>query len=54
MLQIINALDNLTSKQTGENGQDEYEWSNNVKERILQLNFQLTRTDTSNVCNLHK
>ena len=54
MLQIINALDNLTAKQTGENGQDEYGWSNNVKERILQLNFQLTRTNTSNVCNLHK
>ena len=45
MSALINALDNHTSKQIGENGHAEYGWSNNIRERIIQFNFQLTRTD---------
>jgi hypothetical protein len=45
MSALINALDNHTSKQIGENGHAEYSWSNNIRERIIQFNFQLTRTD---------
>jgi hypothetical protein len=30
--------------QFGENGHLEYGWSNNIQEKIVQLNFQLTRT----------
>ncbi len=42
---VISALDNFTPRQTGENGSVEYTWSNNYQERILQLSFQLTRTN---------
>jgi hypothetical protein len=45
MSALINALDNHTSKQIGENGHAEYGWSNSIRERILQFSFQLTRTD---------
>lgn len=44
MAAIIDALDNLTPTQLGENGHSEYTWSNQVNEQILQLSFQLTRT----------
>lgn len=43
MSALISALDNFTPSQLGENGSTEYTWSNNVRERILQLSFQLTR-----------
>lgn len=42
---IIGALDNFTPSQIGEKGTKEYTWSNNCRERIVQLNFQLTRTN---------
>jgi len=44
MAALIGALDNYTSKQIGENGHLEYTWSNDIRERIAQLSFQLTRT----------
>jgi hypothetical protein len=44
MAALIGALDSYTSTQIGENGHTEYTWSNSIKERILQLSFQLTRT----------
>lgn len=40
---LISALDNYTPSQIGENGSLEYTWSNNIRERIVQLSFQLTR-----------
>lgn len=43
MSALISALDNYTPSQIGEKGSCEYTWSNNVRERILQLSFQLTR-----------
>jgi hypothetical protein len=41
---LISALDIFTPYHIGENGSIEYTWSNNVRERILQLSFQLNRT----------
>jgi hypothetical protein len=43
------ALDNNTPYQIGEKGHIEYGWSNNVQEKILQLFFQLTRSDEDGV-----
>lgn len=40
---LINALDNFTLTQFGENGSTEYTWSNQLQEQILQLSFQLVR-----------
>jgi hypothetical protein len=45
MTAIISALDNYTPFQIGEKGSIEYSWSNNISEKIVQLSFQLTRTD---------
>lgn len=44
MAELIYALDNLTPYGLGENGHSEYTWSNNIRERIIQLSFQLVRT----------
>jgi hypothetical protein len=53
MSAIISALDNYTSSQIGENGSVEYTWSNSIRERIVQLSFQLTRTrDQDSINNL--
>lgn len=52
MAAIINAMDNFTPSQIGENGHVEYGWSNSMREKILQLSFQLTRTDESGINNL--
>jgi hypothetical protein len=49
----ISSFDNFTPTQIGEKGCHEYKWSNNVKEKILQLNFQLTRSyNQSTIINL--
>jgi hypothetical protein len=53
MSAIISALDNYTPSQIGENGSVEYTWSNSIRERIVQLSFQLTRTrDQDSINNL--
>jgi hypothetical protein len=41
-----------TKKKIGKNGQQEYTWSENTKERILQFSYQLTRTDSKKLFNL--
>lgn len=47
-------LDNFSNFQIGENGSIEYTWSKNIREKICQLNFQLTRTrDNSVIHNLY-
>jgi hypothetical protein len=51
MSALISALDNFTPSQIGENGSCEYTWSNNVRERIIQLSFQLTRVRDENTIN---
>jgi hypothetical protein len=53
MSAIISALDNFTPSQIGEKGSIEYTWSNSIRERIVQLSFQLTRTrDQDSINNL--
>ena len=47
--QIVNPT---TKKKSGKNGQEEYTWSENTKERILQFSYQLVRTNDENVHNL--
>ena len=47
MASLINALDNFTPTQQGENGHNEFAWSNSVRERIAQFSFQLTRASSS-------
>jgi hypothetical protein len=49
MAALINALDNFTPSQLGEKGHNEYTWSNNIYEKILQLSFQLTRTNSEKI-----
>lgn len=48
MSALVNALDNHTPVQIGENGHFEYTWSNSITERIVQLSFQLTRVQNKN------
>jgi hypothetical protein len=52
MTALINALDYYTPTQIGENGHIEYGWSNNIQEKILQLSFQITRTNDSRISQL--
>ena len=54
MSALITALDNNNLFQTGENGHKEYAWSNDLREKICQLNFQLVRTDETNMVLLEK
>jgi hypothetical protein len=46
---IIKALDNFYPKQIGEKGHVEYGWSNNIREKIVQFSFQVTRTNEDGV-----
>jgi Mg-chelatase subunit ChlD len=48
MSKLISALDMHTPSQLGEKGSVEYTWSNDIRERIVQLSFQLTRTKDEN------
>uniref|UniRef100_A0A6C0ARC3 VWFA domain-containing protein n=1 Tax=viral metagenome TaxID=1070528 RepID=A0A6C0ARC3_9ZZZZ len=52
MAALVSALDNYTPQQIGENGHVEYGWSNSTQEQILQLSFQLIRTDENGINNL--
>ena len=54
MSALVNALDNNTSQQIGQNGHVEYGWSNSLQEKIVQFSFQLTRTDENGQANLCK
>lgn len=49
MAALINALDNYTSSQYGQNGHVEYGWSNNMQEKIVQFSFQVTRTNQDRI-----
>ena len=46
---LMNALDTHTPVQIGENGHAEYGWSNDIKEQIVQLSFQIVRTSEDGV-----
>ena len=52
MAALISALDNNTPKQIGENGHLENGWSNDVREKIVQFSFQITRSDENTVSKL--
>jgi hypothetical protein len=52
MSTFVKALDNYT--QIGENGHVENTWSTNNREKIVQLSFQLTRTDKWQTKNIEK
>jgi hypothetical protein len=52
MAALVSALDNHTPQQIGENGHVEYGWSNSTQEQIIQLSFQVTRTDENGINNL--
>jgi len=55
MTALLNALDNFTPSQIGENGHSEFTWSSSTREKILQLSFQLTRCrDDKQIENLSK
>ena len=54
MAALVNALDNYTPTQFGENGHAEYGWSNSIQEKILQFSFQVTRTNEAGVERLQK
>jgi Domain of unknown function (DUF2828) len=49
MAALIRALDNHTPLICGEKGHMEYGWSSSTIEKIVQLNFQLSRTDSVGV-----
>ena len=51
MTAVVSALDEFTPTQTGEKRHKEYTWSNSIQERILQLSFQLTRTNDEDQLN---
>ena len=48
MATLVSALDIMNNVQYGENNHKEYKWSNIQQEKILQLSFQLLRTENVN------
>ena len=54
MESVPELLETLTPKQYGKKGHIEYGWSNDAREKILQLSFQLVRTTEQNICNLEQ
>ena len=54
MAALINALDTFTPCRVGENGHVELGWSNDIKEKIVQFEFQCVRCDSEGVSNLAK
>ena len=52
MVTHISALDNNTPKQIGENCHLENGWSNDIREKIVQFSFQITRPDETTVLKL--
>ena len=49
---LMNALDTHTPIQFGKNGHAEYGWSNDMREKIVQLSFQTVRTTDEGVKDL--
>jgi hypothetical protein len=52
MSTLLSNINSYTSKQLGEKGHCEYAWSNDIREKIIQLNFQLVRTNNYEFNNL--
>jgi hypothetical protein len=49
---LVSALDSFTTVQQGENGHSEYGWSHEIREQIVQLSFQIVRTNSDGVAKL--
>lgn len=49
---LFNALDTHTPRQLGEKGHAEYGWSNDIREQIVQLSFQVVRTTEEGIKDL--
>ena len=49
MTSLVSALDTTTPVQVGEKGHNEYGWGENMEEKILQLSYQLIRTNNNQV-----
>jgi Domain of unknown function (DUF2828) len=45
MAALIRAIDSYTPMQIGENGHVEHTWSNDLREKLVQFSFQVTRCD---------
>lgn len=45
MASLVAGLDNYTQKMIGEKGNIQYGWSNSLNEKIVQLFFQLVRSN---------
>lgn len=55
MSMLLAALDtDFHATQKGENGHCEYSWSKDIKEKILQFHFQVTRTNDIGLSNLNQ
>jgi len=52
MASVFSALDSFTSTRIGENNHTEFDWSNDLKEKVVQFDFQCVRTITNGVSNL--
>ena len=52
MAALVNAIDNYTPLQMGENDHQEYTWSNNIREKMVQFHMQVVRTTGDKVDNL--
>ena len=52
MAALVKALDNTTPLQHGENGHIENGWSKSIQEKIVQFQFQCTRTNGGTINNL--
>jgi hypothetical protein len=52
MAALISALDTFTPVREGENGHTEFDWSNDLQEKVIQFDFQCVRTDEQGIAAL--
>ena len=52
MAALISALDTFTPVREGENGHTEFDWSNDLQEKVIQFDFQCVRTDEEGIAAL--
>lgn len=49
---MISAIDRVTPVKEGENKHDEYGWSNDLQEKVVQFDFHCVRTDSTKISSL--
>lgn len=49
MAALLNALDTTTPMQIGQKGANEYGWSNDIRESVLQFSVQIVRSDAERI-----